>query len=120
MTICQQLNEQQKRHCRPQQDHLSPKEPPAFLENLFPTEGLSPSADPPPLWTSPDLFSSTSKEQRSPDERPRTPANQGAQFDDEDERDAALRRELEGVRKINEVIEGGAWGPSREPGATWV
>ncbi len=53
-----------------------------------------------------DLFSSTSKEQRSPDERPRTPANQGAQFDDEDERDAALRRELEGVRKINEVIEG--------------
>jgi hypothetical protein len=38
--------------------------------------------------------------------RSRTPTNQNSRFDVEESREAALRKELEGVRKINEVIEG--------------
>ncbi len=52
------------------------------------------------------MFSSPSKPPPGLEERPKTPANQSARFDDEDAREAALRRELEGVRNINEVIEG--------------
>ena len=37
---------------------------------------------------------------------PKTPANQGSRYDAEEVREAALRRELEGVRNINQVIEG--------------
>ena len=39
-------------------------------------------------------------------DRPKTPANQNSRFDAEEAREAALRKELEGVRHINEVIEG--------------
>jgi hypothetical protein len=42
-------------------------------------------------------------------EPPKTPSNQNSRFDAEDAheaREVALRRELEGVRNINEVIEG--------------
>lgn len=63
-----------------------------------------------------DLFASPSKIGRTETqgkgkepERPKTPANQGTRFDAEDAeeaREAALQRELEGVRNINEVIEG--------------
>ncbi|KAK4217290.1 DASH complex subunit Duo1-domain-containing protein [Rhypophila decipiens] len=35
-----------------------------------------------------------------------TPANQNTRFDTQETREAALRRELEGVRNINQVIEG--------------
>ncbi|KAI0391938.1 hypothetical protein F5Y17DRAFT_383839 [Xylariaceae sp. FL0594] len=43
---------------------------------------------------------------RQPD-RPKTPSNQPGRYEDsEDAREAALRRELEGVRTINELIEG--------------
>jgi len=52
------------------------------------------------------VFSSPAKTDPEPDEAPKTPTNQSARFGDEDARDAALRRELEGVRNINEVIEG--------------
>jgi hypothetical protein len=58
-----------------------------------------------------DLYSSSSdsktpKEEPQPD-RPKTPPNQPNRYDDpQDEREAALRRELDGVRKINELIEG--------------
>ncbi|KAK4242752.1 DASH complex subunit Duo1-domain-containing protein [Achaetomium macrosporum] len=38
--------------------------------------------------------------------RSTTPANQNLRFDTDEAREAALRKELEGVRKINEVIEG--------------
>ncbi|KAL2172155.1 hypothetical protein VTG60DRAFT_156 [Thermothelomyces hinnuleus] len=38
--------------------------------------------------------------------RSKAPANQSARFDTDESREAALRKELEGVRKINEVIEG--------------
>jgi hypothetical protein len=37
---------------------------------------------------------------------PQTPANPPTRFDAEEAREAALRRELEGVRNINQVIEG--------------
>jgi hypothetical protein len=40
------------------------------------------------------------------EEQPKTPANQNTRFDAEAAREAALRRELEGVRNINQVIEG--------------
>lgn len=54
-----------------------------------------------------DLFSSPSnKPDAAQDEQPKTPTNQSAPFDAEEAREAALRRELEGVRNINEVIEG--------------
>jgi hypothetical protein len=53
-----------------------------------------------------DPFASPSKVTREPQEPPRTPANQGAPFDAEEVRDVALRKELEGVRAINETIEG--------------
>lgn len=39
-------------------------------------------------------------------ERPKTPANQNADLDTDEAREAALRKELAGVRHINEVIEG--------------
>jgi hypothetical protein len=38
--------------------------------------------------------------------RPKTSANPNSRFDTDESREAALLRELEGVRKINEVIEG--------------
>ncbi|GAB1315928.1 DASH complex subunit DUO1 [Madurella fahalii] len=38
--------------------------------------------------------------------RSRTPTNQNPNFDTDEAREAALRKELEGVRNINEVIEG--------------
>jgi hypothetical protein len=38
--------------------------------------------------------------------RSKTPTNHSSRFDTEEAREAALRKELEGVRKINEVIEG--------------
>lgn len=39
-------------------------------------------------------------------ERPEATANQNARYDAEEAKEAALRRELEGVRNINQVIEG--------------
>jgi hypothetical protein len=42
----------------------------------------------------------------NPSGRSKTPTNQNSRFDVEESREAALRKELEGVRKINEVIEG--------------
>ena len=58
-----------------------------------------------------DLFASPTKGQQTQDlpetpKRPRTPANQNAPFDAEEAREAALRKELEGVRNVNQVIEG--------------
>ena len=38
--------------------------------------------------------------------RSKTPSTQNTRFDTDESREAALRKELEGVRKINEVIEG--------------
>ncbi|KAL2197944.1 DASH complex subunit Duo1-domain-containing protein [Corynascus similis CBS 632.67] len=38
--------------------------------------------------------------------RSKTPVNQSSRFDTDESREAALRKELEGVKKINEVIEG--------------
>ncbi|EAQ84972.1 hypothetical protein CHGG_08986 [Chaetomium globosum CBS 148.51] len=38
--------------------------------------------------------------------RSKTPTNQNSRFDTDESREAALRKELDGVRKINEVIEG--------------
>lgn len=38
--------------------------------------------------------------------RSKTPTNQNSRFDTGEAREAALRKELEGIRKINEVIEG--------------
>lgn len=60
-----------------------------------------------------DLFASPSADKgpKSQDgaqtpEQPQTPANRNAQFDAGEAREAALRKELEGVRNINQVIEG--------------
>ncbi|KAK0707483.1 DASH complex subunit Duo1-domain-containing protein [Lasiosphaeris hirsuta] len=58
-----------------------------------------------------DLFASPSQRTaaRTPHQQPertKTPTNQSTRFDAEEVREAALRRELEGVRNINEVIEG--------------
>ncbi|KAK3332074.1 DASH complex subunit Duo1-domain-containing protein [Cercophora scortea] len=45
--------------------------------------------------------------QQQQPERSKTPgANQSSRFDTDESREAALRRELEGVRNINQVIEG--------------
>ncbi|KAL2021256.1 hypothetical protein VTK56DRAFT_7335 [Thermocarpiscus australiensis] len=49
-----------------------------------------------------DVFASPSK----PVPGSKTPTNPSSRFDTEEAREAALQRELEGVRKINEVIEG--------------
>ncbi|KAH6616980.1 DASH complex subunit Duo1-domain-containing protein [Chaetomium tenue] len=38
--------------------------------------------------------------------RSKTPTNQNSRFDTDESREAALQKELDGVRKINEVIEG--------------
>ncbi|EHA56668.1 hypothetical protein MCOR27_004411 [Pyricularia oryzae] len=51
-----------------------------------------------------ELVSSPVKSEH--DAPPRTPANKNQTYDSEEVREAALRRELEGVRNINEVIEG--------------
>ena len=61
-----------------------------------------------PMDDSDLLFSSPSKTTDTPQrEQPKTPSNKNAApFDAEEVRDAALQRELEGVRNINEVIEG--------------
>ncbi len=56
-----------------------------------------------------DLFASPSKKPPAKEhERPKTPSNnQNNRYDDsEDAREVALQRELEGVRNINELIEG--------------
>lgn len=55
-----------------------------------------------------DLFASPSKKPAREPERPKTPSNQNNNpYDDSDDvREAALQRELEGVRNINELIEG--------------
>jgi hypothetical protein len=61
-----------------------------------------------------DLFGSPSERTagRTPHQEPdrtKTPTNQSSRYDAEEAREAreaALRRELEGVRNINEVIEG--------------
>jgi len=62
-----------------------------------------------------DLFASPSERTaagRAPHQLPdrtKTPTNQNSRYDAEEAqeaREAALRRELEGVRNINEVIEG--------------
>jgi hypothetical protein len=52
-----------------------------------------------------DLFASPLKEPKAVQEPPRTPANQSTPFDAEEAREAALRKELEGVRSINESVE---------------
>ncbi|KAI1758186.1 DASH complex subunit Duo1-domain-containing protein [Xylaria castorea] len=57
-----------------------------------------------------DLLASPSNSKapkiQQPD-RPKTPSNQQNRYEDpEDAREAALQRELEGVRNINELIEG--------------
>ncbi|EOO03681.1 putative dash complex subunit duo1 protein [Phaeoacremonium minimum UCRPA7] len=60
-----------------------------------------------PMDDSDLFFSSPSKTTDTPQrERPKTPSNKNALFDAEEVREAALKRELEGVRNINEVIEG--------------
>lgn len=62
-------------------------------------------SDPDEAFDSP-IKRSTS--QRDPGQ-PKTPTNQPSRYDDqdnEDAREAILRRELEGVRNINELIEG--------------
>ncbi|KAJ8124805.1 hypothetical protein O1611_g8835 [Lasiodiplodia mahajangana] len=57
-----------------------------------------------------DLFASPSDTDapKTPQpSRPKTPSNQHNRYEDpEDAREAALQRELEGVRNINELIEG--------------
>lgn len=60
------------------------------------------------LFASPSSRGDRGKEAEKPEsaERPETPANQNARFDAEEARETALRRELEGVRNINQVIEG--------------
>ncbi|TLS25228.1 hypothetical protein PpBr36_07075 [Pyricularia pennisetigena] len=57
-----------------------------------------------PMEEDSDLVSSPVKSEH--DAAPRTPANKNQNYDSEEIREAALRRELEGVRNINEVIEG--------------
>lgn len=61
-----------------------------------------------------DLFASPSKKSTTPKEQPpprsttplAPPPNSARYHDTEENRDANLRRELEGVRNINELIEG--------------
>lgn len=54
-----------------------------------------------------DPFASPSKKPAKEPERSKTPSNQNNRYDDsEDVREAVLQRELEGVRNINELIEG--------------
>ena len=56
-----------------------------------------------------DAFETPSKPPTSTSGRPKGSGAQGGggmRFDTEEAREAALRKELEGVRKINEVIEG--------------
>lgn len=57
-----------------------------------------------------DLFASPSNAKAPKTqlaERPKTPSNNPSRYDDhEDVREAGLQRELEGVRNINELIEG--------------
>jgi len=66
--------------------------------------GLQEDSDHEGLFTSPSETEAL-KERQS--DRPKTPSNQPGRYEDpEDAREAALRRELEGVRTINELIEG--------------
>jgi hypothetical protein len=61
------------------------------------------------IFASPTKTPKASKSRRGSEaERPKTPppANKATPFDAEEVREAALRRELEGVRNINQVIEG--------------
>ncbi len=51
-----------------------------------------------------DSFASPSTPAPAP--RPKVAANPNSRFDTDESREAALLKELEGVRKINEVIEG--------------
>lgn len=52
-----------------------------------------------------DSFTSPPPEP-TPAGRSKTPTRQGSRFDTDESREAALRKELEGVRKVNQVIEG--------------
>lgn len=54
----------------------------------------------------PKTASNSSTAQPKETATPQTPANPPTRFDAEEAREAALRRELEGVRNINQVIEG--------------
>ncbi|KAJ4293890.1 hypothetical protein N0V88_005404 [Collariella sp. IMI 366227] len=51
-----------------------------------------------------DSFASPSKPPQP--QRSKTPTNQNTRFDTQESREAALRKELDGVKKINRVIEG--------------
>jgi hypothetical protein len=56
-----------------------------------------------------DLFASPSKASKpatKPNSKPEGQRNGESKYDAEEAREAALRKELEGVRSINEVIEG--------------
>lgn len=55
-----------------------------------------------------ELFASPARKPAKEPDRPKTPSNQTNRFDDDtdDARDAALQRELHGVKSINGLIEG--------------
>jgi hypothetical protein len=54
-----------------------------------------------------DLFASPSKAAQKPNPKPaEAQRNTESKYDAEQAREAALKKELEGVRSINEVIEG--------------
>lgn len=56
-----------------------------------------------------DLFGSSAKDPKTPTKNPEaasTQRNGESKYDAEQARNAALQKELEGVRNINEVIEG--------------
>ncbi|KAI1310632.1 DASH complex subunit Duo1-domain-containing protein [Xylaria venustula] len=59
------------------------------------------------IFTSPSASSDTKGPRSQQPDRPKTPSNQHSRYEDpEDAREAALQRELEGVRNMNELIEG--------------
>ncbi len=57
-------------------------------------------------FDSSDLEDSFVSPSKPPPGRSKTPTNQNSRFDTDESREAALRKELEGVRRINEVVEG--------------
>ena len=67
------------------------------------------SSDHEELFASPSHRRGPQHQHQNLPDRTKTPTNQGSRYDAEEAqeaREAALRRELEGVRNINEVIEG--------------
>lgn len=73
--------------------------------------GLSDSSDAEDLFASPSRTSKQTKKAPSqpPDTTDARPTNRGngaSKYDTEQTRNALLQRELEGIRNINEVIEG--------------